>query len=62
LAAARTARRVKTLVEQGVRDLPIWENMVYINRPAYAKCEAVMARFRKFCDQFYPDPDAGKGA
>jgi len=58
----RAARRVKTLVEQGVRDLPIWENMVYINRPAYARCEAVMARFRKHCDQFYPDPDLGKGA
>lgn len=55
----RAAQRIATLTKQAHRDIPIWDNMVYINRPAYAKCEAVMARFRKFCDQFYPEVDQG---
>jgi len=54
----RAARRVATFTEQGTRDMPIWANMAYINRPAYSSSEGVFRKFRKWCDQFYPDVDA----
>lgn len=53
----RALRRIDTMFEQGTRDFPIWANMDYINRPAYAGSEAVFRRFRAFCEQFYPETD-----
>lgn len=51
----RALRRINTMFEQGTRDIPIWQNMNYLNRPAYARSETVFRRFRQFCDQFYPE-------
>ena len=48
-----------TFIEQGTRDMPIWQNMDYINRPAYASSEGIFRKFRQWCNQFYPDVDEG---
>ena len=57
----RAAKRIATMFEQGTRDMPIWSNMNYLNRPAYASSEVVFRRFRRFCEQFYPDvPEKAK--
>lgn len=55
IPVGRAARRIATMTEQGTRDVPIWDNMAYINRPAYARSETVFRRFRRFCEQFYPE-------
>ncbi|HSV81437.1 MAG TPA: Rieske 2Fe-2S domain-containing protein [Ramlibacter sp.] len=49
---------LKRLVEQrnqAERDLPIWENQIYLHRPAYTRLEApLFMRIREFAKQFYP--------
>jgi len=51
----RAARRTATFIEQGTRDMPIWQHMDYLNRPAYASSEGIFRKFRQWCNQFYPD-------
>jgi nitrite reductase/ring-hydroxylating ferredoxin subunit len=51
----RAAKRIERQMEQAVRDVPIWDNMVYLNRPAYTRAEGpLFMKLRRFTDKFYP--------
>lgn len=51
-------KRVEQQLKQAGRDVPIWDNMVYMLRPAYSKFEGKMfMTVRRFADKFYPASD-----
>jgi 3-ketosteroid 9alpha-monooxygenase subunit A len=53
-----TKKRIEEQIRQADRDIPIWANMVYLNKPAYTRDEGrPMSTFRRWCAQFYPDVD-----
>jgi hypothetical protein len=54
----RALKRVEEQFKQAGRDIPIWHNMVYMERPAYSRLEGnPFMRVRKWCKQFYPGHD-----
>lgn len=57
----RALKRVQEQLKQAGRDVPIWHNMVYMERPAYSRMEGrLMMQLRRWCQQFYPEvPDDG---
>ncbi|MFA7602822.1 MAG: Rieske 2Fe-2S domain-containing protein [Novosphingobium sp.] len=55
----RAKRRVEQQLVQAGRDVPIWENMVYVERPAYTRAEGpLFMKQRRFWQQFYPEVPA----
>ena len=51
----RALKRVQEQLKQAGRDLPIWENMVYMEKPAYTRLEgALFLQARRFANRFYP--------
>jgi nitrite reductase/ring-hydroxylating ferredoxin subunit len=52
----RALKRVKEQIKQAGHDVPIWDHMVYMERPAYSRLEGVgFIRLRRWARQFYPD-------
>lgn len=47
---------LKELVLDVTKDAPIWKYMRYEPKPILAKGERDVARFRRYCLQFYPEP------
>ncbi len=43
-------------------DVPVWENKIYLDRPAASKSDAGVLRFRKWARQFYSEPVPEKRA
>ena len=37
-------------------DIPVWENKIYLDRPAASRSDAGVLRFRKWARQFYTNP------
>lgn len=54
----RALRRVDQQRKETDRDMPIWNHLTYVARPAYTRSEGkVMVEFRRWAQRFY-DPDA----
>lgn len=54
--AGNALKRVIEQRNQAERDVPIWENQIYLHRPAYTPLEApLFVRMREFAKQFYPE-------
>ena len=54
--AGRAAKRVREQIKQADRDMPIWNNMVYVEKAAYTKPEGLHVKsIRDWCRRFYPD-------
>jgi 3-ketosteroid 9alpha-monooxygenase subunit A len=52
----RALKRVEEQLKQAGRDIPIWENMVYMERPAYTRFEGpLFKQIRRFAQRFYPE-------
>lgn len=45
--------------KQFIEDIPIWENKVFLAKPALAPSEKALLQLRKWASQFYADTDAG---
>lgn len=41
---------------QFTKDIPIWENKLYRERPLLCDADGPIAEFRRWCQQFYPEP------
>ena len=55
-------KRIDEQIKQAGRDMPIWENMVYMNRPAYTRLEGIaFKRWRRWANQFYPQAGQAGG-
>ena len=39
-------------------DIPIWENKIYLDRPALCDGDGPIGSFRKWCKQFYVEDNA----
>jgi phenylpropionate dioxygenase-like ring-hydroxylating dioxygenase large terminal subunit len=53
-------KRVEEQIKQAGRDVPIWNHMVYMERPAYTRLEGPQfMRLRRWAKQFYPDNEGG---
>lgn len=53
-------KRVEEQIKQAGRDIPIWDHMVYVDRPAYSRLEGgPFMRLRRWARQFYPDGTDG---
>lgn len=51
----RALKRIEEQIFQAGRDVPIWDHMVYMERPAYARLEGPpFMRLRRWAKQFYP--------
>ncbi len=51
----RAQKRMKEQFEQAKADFFIWDNMVYMERPAYTRYEGkLFLAMRRWCSQFYP--------
>ena len=59
----RAAKRMKEQFEQAQVDFFIWDNMVYMRRPAYTRHEGkLFLRMRRWAKQFYPAVEPADGA
>ena len=52
------AALIRDIVKQMNEDVPIWENKRYLSRPTLCDGDGPIADFRRWCEQFYPDPAA----
>jgi hypothetical protein len=43
------------------QDFPIWEHKIYIEQPRLAKGDGPIAAYRRWAQQFYPQPSATNG-
>jgi 3-ketosteroid 9alpha-monooxygenase subunit A len=58
IPVGRAYKRVEEQLKQAGRDVPIWENMVYMERPAYTRLEGPMLiKIRRFAQRFYPESE-----
>lgn len=49
-------KRVDEQIKQAGVDIPIWENMLYLQRPAYARYEGIpFKKIRRYISRFYPE-------
>ncbi|MFA7602798.1 MAG: Rieske 2Fe-2S domain-containing protein [Novosphingobium sp.] len=54
-------KRVEEQIKQAGRDVPIWDHMIYMERPAYTRMEGPQfMRLRRWAKQFYPEGDGGE--
>jgi len=54
----REASSLELLYEVS-QDAPIWERKRYVERPALAEGDGPIAAYRRYCQQFYPNAEAG---
>jgi len=51
----RALKRVQEQIKQAGRDMPIWNNMKYLDKAAYTKPEGMLVKaVRDWCRRFYP--------
>ncbi|NVB40937.1 Rieske 2Fe-2S domain-containing protein [Pseudenhygromyxa sp. WMMC2535] len=48
-------------VDDFAKDFPIWENKRYLTRPVLAKGDGPIGIYRRWCTQFYADPQSHHG-
>ncbi|MCG8588907.1 MAG: aromatic ring-hydroxylating dioxygenase subunit alpha [Proteobacteria bacterium] len=54
------AALIRDIEKQMAEDTPIWENKVFHERPALCDGDGPIAVFRRWCQQFYSEPDSGQ--
>lgn len=57
--AAAFIKEIKRQLEQ---DIPIWENKVFLERPALCGGDGPIGMYRRWCKQFYVEPGEAGGA
>jgi 3-ketosteroid 9alpha-monooxygenase subunit A len=58
LPVGNALKRIQEQEKQAGRDRPIWEHMVYVERPAYTRSEGgPFLKLRRWAKQFYPEND-----
>jgi phenylpropionate dioxygenase-like ring-hydroxylating dioxygenase large terminal subunit len=50
------------VTRQVEQDIPIWENKIYIDPPMLCAGDGPIGKFRKWCKQFYSEPQSGVAA
>jgi nitrite reductase/ring-hydroxylating ferredoxin subunit len=52
---------IRMLCNEVGEDIAVWRHKRHLVRPALAKSEGAVATYRRWCRQFYPEPDTGRG-